>query len=107
VDLPPVSDEYAYLWGLVEQVFTGRVSLRHPTISVKAMKGTKSTKPKQWPGLILSVSTAGLLMEGALLPLGYAVSRTSDCCFCTQHWLDHVPRGTGNLQRDGQLGPPS
>jgi len=42
---------------------------RHPTISVKAVKGTQSSNPNQWPGLILSSSTTELLMEGALLPL--------------------------------------
>jgi len=34
----------------------------HPTISVKALKGTQSTDPNQWPGLNLSSSTTGSLM---------------------------------------------
>jgi len=38
----------------------------HQTISVKALKGTQGTDPNQWPCLILSSSTTGLLMEGAL-----------------------------------------
>jgi len=41
----------------------------HPTIGVKALKGTQSTDPNHWPGLIFFSSTTGLLAEGALLPL--------------------------------------
>ena len=41
----------------------------HLSISVKALKRTQSTNPNQWPRLILSSSTAGLLTEEALLPL--------------------------------------
>ena len=33
----------------------------HPAVSVKALKGTQDTDPNQWPGLILSSSTTGLL----------------------------------------------
>ena len=36
----------------------------HPTISVKALKGTQSTNPNQWSDLILSSSTTGLLWKG-------------------------------------------
>jgi len=39
----------------------------HPTISIKALKETQSTSCNQCPGLILSSSTTGLLMEGALV----------------------------------------
>jgi len=35
----------------------------HPTNSVKALQETQSTDPNQWPGLILSSSTTGLLTE--------------------------------------------
>jgi len=56
------------LWRLVEQGWAGCPSF-HPTISVKALKRTQSTNPSQWPGLIISSFTTGLLMEGALLPL--------------------------------------
>jgi len=34
------------------------------TNNVKALKETEGTDPDQWPGLILSSSTTGLLMEG-------------------------------------------
>jgi len=47
-------------------VFTGRMSF-HPTISVKALKGTQSTNPIQWPGLILSSSSTRLLTEWVML----------------------------------------
>jgi len=40
-----------------------------PTISTKALKETQSTNCHQWPGLILSSSTTGLIMEGATLAL--------------------------------------
>ena len=70
----------------------------HPTISVKALKGKKSTDPNQWPGLILSSSTTGLLMKQLLLSLHWlsdtstlapslnkskglvSTSRTMKCC---------------------------
>jgi len=39
----------------------------HPTISVKALKGIQSTDRNQWPDLIVSTSTTGLLTDGALL----------------------------------------
>jgi len=32
------------------------------------MQGTQNTNPNQWPDLILSSSTTGLVMEEALLP---------------------------------------
>jgi len=41
----------------------------HQIISVKALKGAQSINPNQWPGLILSSSTARLMMEWVLLPL--------------------------------------
>ena len=39
----------------------------HPTNSVKTLKVTQSTKPNQWPDLVLSSSITGLLKEEALL----------------------------------------
>ena len=41
----------------------------HPIISVKAVKRTQSTNPKQWYDLIHPSYATGLLMEEALLPL--------------------------------------
>jgi len=41
----------------------------HPTNSVKTLKGTQSTDPNHWPGLILSSSTTRLLTEATLIPL--------------------------------------
>lgn len=38
----------------------------HPTQSVKVLKETRSTDRSQWPGLIFSLSTSGLLTEGSL-----------------------------------------
>jgi len=43
--------------------------LCHPTNSVKTLKETQSNDPNQWPGYVVSSSTAGLLTEGLLLPL--------------------------------------
>ena len=34
-----------------------------PDVSVKALKGTQSANPNQWPGFILSSSTTGLQMK--------------------------------------------
>jgi len=47
----------------------------HPTIGVKALKGTQSTDPNQWPVLILSSFTTGFRMEGAWL---------LTCCLCAE-----------------------
>ena len=41
----------------------------HPAISVRAWKEMQRINSNQWPCLILSSSTTGLLMEQALLPL--------------------------------------
>jgi len=45
-------------------------------ISVEALKGTQSTDRNQWPGLILSLSSTGLLTKGVLLALQW-LSNTS------------------------------
>jgi len=37
-------------------------------LTVKALKETQGTDPSQWPGLILSSSTTGLLRERELFP---------------------------------------
>jgi len=41
----------------------------NPTNSVKELNETQTADPSQWPGLILSSSTTGLLIEGALVPI--------------------------------------
>ena len=51
---------------ICERAFYGPDDL--PAI-VKALMGTQSTNPNQWPGLIFSSSITGLLTEGALLHL--------------------------------------
>jgi len=38
-----------------------------PTINIKRANGTQSTDPNQWPGLIPTSSTTGLLTEGRCL----------------------------------------
>jgi len=48
----------------------------HLAISVEALKGTQSADHNQWPGLILSLSSTGLLTEGVLLALQW-LSNTS------------------------------
>jgi len=54
--------------GLVERgILLVQCPSRHPTISVDALNGTQSINPYQWPGLILSSSTTGLLIEGVLV----------------------------------------
>ena len=40
----------------------------HPTISVKAVNGAKSSNLNQWPGIMLSSTITGLLVEKVLLP---------------------------------------
>jgi len=45
----------------------GQMFFLPSTINANALKGTQSTNPNQWPDLILSSSTSGLLMEGALI----------------------------------------
>jgi len=40
-----------------------------PIISVTELKETQTADPNQWPGLILSSSTTGLLIEGVLVPI--------------------------------------
>jgi len=61
-------EEWAVLWAACPS--------SHQTTSIKALKETQSTNPNQWPGLILSSSTTGLLMEEGLLPL-YRLSNDS------------------------------
>jgi len=39
------------------------------SLGIKALKGTQSTNPDQWSGVMLSSSTTGCLMARALLPL--------------------------------------
>jgi len=58
---------YLFLWVWVELVFMAGCLSCHPTISVKALKGTRSTEPNQWADIVLF--TTRLLMEWALLPL--------------------------------------
>ena len=43
----------------------------HPAISIKALQGTQSTNPSQWPSLILSVAISILLTEsvGSQMPV--------------------------------------
>jgi len=57
----------ACLDGLLPTLFFGgQLSTScHPTISVKALKVTRSTDPNQWSGFILSSSNNGLLREAA------------------------------------------
>jgi len=63
---PPVPEQNLWeLNQLIEQDFY-QLDIFPAT---KAMKGTQSTGPNQWPGLILSSSTIELLTEGALLLL--------------------------------------
>jgi len=50
-------------------VFMEQMSFCNPTTSVKALKGTQSTNPNQWPGLILSSSTTGLPDGRGAVPL--------------------------------------
>ena len=65
---PPVLEQN--LWRLAEQVFLqpGCSSCR-PTICVNAPKGTQCTNPNQWRGLIVSLSTTGLLDGRGVAPL--------------------------------------
>jgi len=55
----------------------------HPTISIKASKGTQSTYPNQGPGLLPSSSTTGLLAEGTLQPFTpmLTLQKTSLCLY--------------------------
>jgi len=64
--------------GIIEEwaVLRAGFPSSHRTTSIKALKVTQSTNSNQWPGLILSSSTTGLLMEEALLPL-YRLSNAS------------------------------
>jgi len=79
---PSISEEN--FWKLVEWVFLwAGCPFCHPTFSLKALRGTKSTNPNQWPGLKLSSSTTRLLMEGVLLPL-HQLSNTSTSNCATQ-----------------------
>jgi len=47
-----------------ENLFEAGCPSCHPANSVKALKETQSTNSSQWPGLILSLFAARLLMEG-------------------------------------------
>jgi len=51
-------------WGFLH----ARCPSCHPTRSVRALKGTQNTNPNQWPGLILTSSTTGLLTDGSPTP---------------------------------------
>ena len=64
----------------------------HPTMSVKALKGTQSNDRSSWPGLILSSSTTGLLVEGEFLlscQLSNASTRffLNTLCITTRRWF--------------------
>lgn len=72
VNWGPVVSFFTYsITGLVEESFFMGVECPfcHPSVSVKALKGTQSINPNQWPGLILLSSITGLLKEAVLLPL--------------------------------------
>ena len=56
-------------WRLLEWIFLRQMFFLPPSHQCESTEGTQSTNPNQWPGLILSSSTDGLLTEGALLPL--------------------------------------
>ena len=56
-------------WLMEESFLWSGCPLCHPTISVKALMAMKSANNSHWPGLILSSSTSGLFVEGALLLL--------------------------------------
>ena len=68
-----------HLCRLVEQCF----SSNH---QCQSTEGNKSTNPNQWPGLILSSSTARLLMEWVLFPLNQ-LSDTSNVRLSNLHRL--------------------
>jgi len=58
------------LWELVQGgLLMGHMSFLPTNISVTALKETQSNNPNQCPGLILSSSTARLLMQTVLLYL--------------------------------------
>jgi len=69
--LMDVNEAWLYAPIVVHADIGLRCSSNRRGISVKALKGTRSTNHNQWPGLILSLSTTELLMEGALLPLSW------------------------------------
>jgi len=64
----------------------------HPTISVKALKGTQSTNTNQCPGPILSSSTTRVLTKGVLLPL----CRLSDVSTCKVVQCNYTKLAAGN-----------
>jgi len=47
--------------------FTTQMSFHHPTNGVEALKETQGTYLSEWPWLILSSSTIGLLTDGILV----------------------------------------
>jgi len=75
---PPLRILEENLWGLVELEFLwAKCPSCQQTISVKALKAMQSSNPNQWPGLILSSVTVGLLMEGVLCLQSHASTTRS------------------------------
>jgi len=81
---PPVSEEN--LWQLLKWFFFKPDEL-FPAFSVKALNGTQSTDPDQWPDLILSLSTTRLLMEETFLPLRQLSNRKLKIILLYLHFL--------------------
>jgi len=75
----------------------------HPTMSVKALKGTQSTNPNQWPGLILSSFTAGVPIEGALLLCRLNNTSLSPvfCCYQQVYDIFNMSCLGGDTQGEG------
>ena len=65
--------------------FTGHVTFLSPSQLYKTMMETQSTDPNQWPGLIISSSTTGLLKEEVLLPLRWFSNASTSTIISITH----------------------
>jgi len=61
-------------------IFTGQISLNHPTNSIKALMETESSDSNQWPGLIFSSFTTIFLTQWTFLHLLWLYNASSLIC---------------------------